>query len=139
MAALIISAFGFKIFWDDYQIDRAMEESPKIVALLDKIRPFPGSSRIPSEYEGPSANEYASAVSRYFRADAECSDVQAHLDAKAIRNGFAFDSIGHQNSGTQVYHRQEEYEMRSQFEPQNNLVCDYAVSVNWTASTWLRK
>ena len=105
---------------------------------LDKIRPFPGSARIPSE-EGPSTNEYASAVWRYFRADAECSDVQAHLDAEAIRNGIAFDSIGHQNSGTQIYHRQEEYEMRSQFEPQNNPVCDYAVSVNWTASTWLRK
>ena len=131
MVAIFVSAFGLKIFWDGYQMDRAMEQNPKVIAMIDQIRPFSGSSRIPSEYEGPSTNEYASAVWRYYFAEAKCSEVQTHLDAEALRNGFKFDYFGHQNSGTQVYHRQGEYEMRELFEPQTNDVCNYALSVNW--------
>jgi hypothetical protein len=129
----IVGAVGLKLCWDDYQIRRAQAQGPVIVKLLDQIRPFPGATQVPSDYEGPTANEYAASVWRYYQADAPCEEIQRHLDAEAVQNGFARASVEHQNSGVQVYHRRGEYEMRIVFEPQNSVACDFAVSVNWTA------
>jgi len=134
MAALVLCAFASKIFWDDYQMKRAMAQNPKVVGLLNQIEPFPTSSRVPSEYEGPSTNEYASSVWRYYRANSKCSDVQAHLDAEAVRNGFEFESVQRYSGNKEVFHQRGEYEMRALFEPQTDGVCSYAVSVNWYAA-----
>src|SRR5687767_9818436 len=91
-AAGVVLSISAKIFWDDYQFDRAMEQSPKVVGMMDQIRSFPESLRIESKYDGPSVNEYATAVHRYYHTDAKCSDVEAFLDSEAVSGGFQFHS-----------------------------------------------
>ncbi|MEJ7849573.1 MAG: hypothetical protein WKF92_15935 [Pyrinomonadaceae bacterium] len=128
---ILMSMFLLKVAWDEYQAHRASEQIPIVVGIIEQIQPFPGSARVESDSEGPSANAYATVVWWSYRANAKCSDVRAHLDAEASRIAFQFHSIQNYSGNTQVFHRKGDYETRWLFHPQNGSACDYAVSVNW--------
>lgn len=130
IATLVVLPFGLKLLWDDYQMRRAMEQTPKVLALIDQIRPFSGSTRIDNG-DAYTTSEYASSVWRHYLADAKCTDVQEHLDAEARRVGFTFNSVQPHNAGKQVFHRNGQYEIRTFWDAQNGDDCAYAVSVNW--------
>jgi hypothetical protein len=128
---LIVSSIAAKLAWDDYQFSRAQEHVPALLELMDLIGQPPGSTRIPSLYEGPSVNEYAVAVWHYYKTDQQCEYVEGHYESRALERGFVLNSTSRVPSGKRTIYIRGELEFILIANQRDSEVCEVAVSVNW--------
>ena len=133
LIAAVGSAFVAYGIWEDHHKQRAVEKLPTVISLLDRIQPFPGSTRVNLERgEQASAHEFAAAVVwRQYESEATCSEVQTHFEEQAIKIGFQFGSDHSYRSNSARTFRDGEYEFRFVLKPRARSGCDIAISTNW--------
>jgi len=126
VVVLMVLLFTGKLFWDEYQQNRASQKMPEVMRILDSVE-IPGREIKTM----PSVNEYSASVWRYYENEIPITELKERVQEQIEPAGFSFFKRHESYGGPQYSFRKGEYEVIVAEVSGDTTTANVALSVNW--------